>query len=431
MIGPYDRRMSDEYEVKEAAARVVEANRAQMRLVTMDLEGMLPENHQARAVWAFVERIDLSAFYSRIAAREGRAGRPAIDPRILLALWIEATLDGIGSAREIERQCQYHLAYQWICGGVNVNYHTLSDFRSESADLLNGVLTQSVAMLMWQGLVEMRRVAQDGMRVRASAGASSFRTRATLGKLTRLAKEQVETLAGEVDADPAASRTREQAARERAVRERAERIERALEAMQEAEKRKRSKNGKKKTEARTSTTDPTARVMKMADGGFRPAYNVHLVTDTDSGVIVAVDVDDRGTDQHAMVPLAKQIAKRFDRSPEEWLADGGCSSLSNIDEMTTRGCTVYAPLRERRSGRDRSEIRPTDSDAVRQWRDRMSSDEGKTIYKERAATAEWVNARYRAQGLMQFLVRGVNKALSVALLHAITNNMSRGLALAS
>ena len=431
VVGPYHRGMSDERDGKETAARVVEANRAQVRLVQMDLEALLPQSHQARAVWAFVERIDLREFYARIAAREGKAGRPAIDPKILLALWIEATLDGIGSAREIERQCQYHHAYQWICGGVRVNYHTLSDFRSESADLLNGVLTQSVAMLMWEGLVEMQRVAQDGMRVRASAGASSFRTRATLGKLTRMAKEQVETLAREVDDDPAASKTREEAARERAVRERAERIERAVEAMEEAEKRKRSKNGKKKTEARTSTTDPTARVMKMADGGFRPAYNVHLVTDTESRVIVAVDVDDRGTDQHAMVPLAKQIAQRFDRTPQEWLADGGCSSLTNIDEMTTRGCTVYAPLRERRSGRNSSEIRRSDSDAVRQWRERMSSDEGKAIYKHRAATAEWVNARYRAQGLMQFLVRGVKKALSVALLHAITNNMSRGVALAS
>ena len=421
--------MSDQRDEK-AAVRVVEANRAQMRLVPLDLESMLPEDHQARAVWAFVERVDLSEFYSRIAAREGSAGRPAIDPRILLALWIEATLDGIGSAREIERQCRYHLAYQWICGGVNVNYHTLSDFRSESADLLKGVLRQSVAMLMWQGLVEIRRVAQDGMRVRAAAGASSFRTRATLARLTRIANEQVETLTREVDSDPAASKTREQAARERAARERAERIERALEEMNEAEKRKRSKNGKKKTEARTSMTDPTARVMKMADGGFRPAYNVHLVTDTVSRVILAVDVDDRGTDQHAMVPLAQQIEERLDERPEEWLADGGCTSLTNIDRMTTRGCRVFSPLRERRSGRKSSEIRPTDSDAVRQWRERMSTDEAKAIYKERAATAEWVNARYRAQGLLQFLVRGAKKALSVALLHAITNNMARGTALA-
>lgn len=380
--------MSDERDQKPGTVRVVEANRTQMRLIPVDLESLLPDDHQARAVWAFIERLDLTEFYARIEAREGKAGRPAIDPRILLALWIEATLDGIGSAREIERQCRYHAAYQWICGGVNVNYHTLSDFRSESADLLNGVLTQSVAMLMWQGLVEIRRVAQDGMRVRAAAGTSSFHTRGTLKKLTRVAQEQVETLAREIDHEPAASKTREQAARERAAKERAERIERALEEMKEAEKRKRSNKGKKKSEARTSTTDPTARVMKMADGGFRPAYNVHLVTATTSRVIVAVDVDDRGTDLHAMVSLAEQVEQRFDERPQEWLADGGCTSLDNIDKMAARGCKVFAPLRERRSGRKSTEIRQTDSDAVRQWRERMSTDEAKTIYKQRAATAE-------------------------------------------
>ena len=422
--------MSEQRDQMQAPVRVVEANRAQMRFVPMDLEALLPEDHQARAVWAFVERLDMSEFYARIGAREGSAGRPAIDPRILLALWIEATLDGIGSAREIERQCRYHLAYQWICGGVNVNYHTLSDFRSESADLLQGVLTQSVTTLMWQGLVEIRRVAQDGMRVRAAAGASSFHTVPTLKKLERIARQQVETLVREIDSDPGASKSREEAARKRTVEERAKRIELALEEMKEAEERKRKNNGKKKTEPRTSTTDPSARVMKMADGGFRPAYNVHLVTDTATHVIVAVDVDNRGTDMHAMVPLAKQIEERFGRSPEQWLADGGCTTLDNIDEMAARGYEVFAPLRERRSGRERSEIRPDDSEAVRQWRERMSTDEGKTIYKQRASTAEWANARYRAQGLGQFIVRGLKKVLSVALLHAITNNMARGLALA-
>jgi transposase len=414
----------------QAAVRVLEADRAQLRLVPLDLEALLPEEHQVRAVWAFVEGLDLTEFYARIGSREGSAGRPAIDPRILLALWIEATLDGIGSAREIERMCRYHLAYQWICGGVNVNYHTLSDFRSDSADLLESVLTQSVAMLMVKGLVQMRRVAQDGMRVRAAAGASSFRTRPTLDKMTRIAREQVETLAREIESDPGASKTREEAARKRAAEERAERIEQALADMKEAEKRKRSKNGKKKTEARTSTTDPSARVMKMADGGFRPAYNVHLASDTEARVIVAVDVDNQGTDLHAMVPLAEQVEERYGRRPEEWLADGGCTSLENIEKMSERGCRVFAPLRNRRSGRSPSAIRPTDSESVQQWRERMSTDEGKVVYKQRAATAEWVNARYRAQGLVQFLVRGTRKVLSVALLHAITNNMSRGLALA-
>lgn len=411
-------------------ARVVEANRAQMRLVPMDLESLLPADHQARAVWAFVDRLDLGEFYARIQSREGRAGRPATDPQIFLALWIYATVDGVGSAREIERLCQYHLAYQWICGGVNVNHHSLSDFRSEATDLLNGLLTQSVTILVAEGLVELRRVAQDGMKVRAWAGASSFRTRAGLNKLQKIAREQVETLAKEIDDDPGAAARREDAARKKAADDRAKRIERALEEMAEAEQRKRSNNGKKKKEARTSTTDPSARVMKMPDGGFRPAYNVHLVSDTVSKVILAVDVDNVGTDTHAMVPLAEQIEQRYKARPQEWLADGGCNSLRNVDQMDERDCKLFAPLKQRRSGRKPEEIRPTDSEAVRQWRQRMTTDEAKQIYKERGATAELVNAQCRAQGLWQFLVRGTTKVRAVALLHAIANNMRRGWAFA-
>lgn len=425
---PYHRIVSEE---RSGKARVVEVNRAQLRLVPMDLESLLPENHDARAVWAFVEGLDLGEFYDRILAREGSAGRPATDPQILLALWIFATLDGVGSARRIERLTREHLAYQWICGGVTINHHSLSDFRGEAVDLLNGLLTQSVTILMSQGLVEMRRVAQDGMRVRASAGSSSYRSRSTLQKLQKIAREQVETLAQEIEADPAAGNKREEASRKRAREDRARRIERALEEMGEAEKRKRSNNGKKKTEARTSTTDPSARVMKMADGGFRPAYNVHFVTDTATKVVVAVDVDNVGTDKHAMVALAQQLEKRLGAQPAEWLADGGCVSLPNVDAMAERKCDVVAPLRQRRgSDRPPTEIVPTDSEAVKAWRRRMSTEAAKLTYKERGSTAELVNATCRAQGLGQFLVRGLQKTLAVALLHAIVNNMRRGWALA-
>jgi len=417
-------------EKREPKARVVEVNRAQMRLVAMDLESLLPADHQARAVWTFVDRLDLGEFYARIRSREGKAGRPATDPQIFLALWIYATLDGVGSAREIERLCQYHLAYQWICGGVSVNHHSLSDLRNEATDLLNGLLTQSVTILVSEGLVELRRVAQDGMKVRASAGASSFRTRAGLNKLEKIAREQVERLAKEIEDDPGAATRREDAAKKKAADDRAERIDRALAEMDEAERRKRSNNGKKKKEARTSTSDPSARVMKMADGGFRPAYNLHLVSETVAKVVIAVDVDNVGTDTHAMVPLAEQIEERYKVRPEEWLADGGCNSLGNVEKMDQRGCKIFAPLRQRRSGRNPEEIRPTDSEAVKQWRERMATAEAKEIYKERGATAELVNAQCRGQGLLQFLVRGTRKVLAVALLHAITNNMRRGWALA-
>ena len=412
----------------EAAARTVDANREQMRMAIFDLEQMLPQEHQARAVWAYVERLDLSKFYDAIRSREGKAGRPAVDPRIYLALWIEATLDGVGSSRKVAHLCQYHLAYQWICGGVSINYHSLSDFRNLATDLLKGLLQQSVKRLIGAGLVQIKQVSQDGMKVRASAGASSFRTR---GKLEELARQQVETLAREIEDDGGASDARDESARTDADQDRSERIKRALEEMEDAEARKRSNNGKKKSEARTSTTDPEARVMKMPDGGYRPAFNIHIATDVESMVVLAVEVNNEGTDLHAMLPLADQIEADYDVRPEEWLADGGCTSVDNIEKMSERGCKVIAPVRQR-TNRDRkpSDPRPGDSEAILAWRARMETEQAKETYKRRGATSECVNAHFRNQGLLRFLVRGAQKALAVALMHAITSNMRREWALA-
>lgn len=391
------------------------------------MDRMLADEHPARAVWDYVEVLDLGRFYDVIRSREGSAGRPANDPKVYLALWIYATLDGVGSAREIERLTREHLAYQWICGGVSVNHHSLSDFRNVAVDRLKDLLKQSVTLLMTSGLVEIRRVSHDGMKVRASAGASSFHTR---GKLEKIVQQQIERLTAEMEEESGPASRREKSARERASKQRSRRIERALEEMKDAEKRKKSNNGKKKSEARTSTTDPSARVMKMADGGFRPAYNVHLVSDTNSTIIVAADVNNEGTDLHAMVPLAEQIEQVYERQPEEWLADGGCTSLDNINAMAERGCKIFAPLRKRTNPKNQpTDARPNDTEPVREWRTRMGTDEGKAVYRKRGATAEWVNARLRAQGLSCFLVRGLEKTLAVVLMHAVTHNMRRSWAL--
>lgn len=419
---PYDHGVNEK---AKGSPRLIEANRLQTRLVPMDLEGLLPEDHQARAVWAFVSRLDMGEFHERIRAREGVAGRPATDPQILLGLWILATLDGVGSAREIARLSTVHLAYQWMCGGVSVNHHTLSDFRNLSSDQLNGLLTQSVTGLLSQGLVEMERVAHDGMKVRASAGASSFRRRARLKELQKIAREQVELLTKEIEDDSGAASKRQKSARKRAAEARERRIEQALEELTRAEESSRSKDKKRdQKEKRASITDPQARIMKMPDGGFRPAYNVHLATTTEGGVIVGVEVNNEGTDQTTMVPLAAQIEATHGICPKQWLADGGCTSLGNINRMSERGSQVYAPLRE-----SKTKSRQNDTDAVREWRERMATDEARTIYKLRGQTAEWANALLRGQGLTQLLVRGVEKVRAVVLLHAITHNFRRGCAL--
>ena len=424
------------------APRVLTAQRNQIALRPMDLEATVGPEHAVRNVWAFVERLDLSALYAGIGSVEGGAGRPAIDPQILMALWLHATVDGVGSAREIERLTEAHDAYRWICGGVNVNHHTLSDFRCARVDLLDELLTDSVAVLVNKGLVKLARVAQDGMRVRASAGSASFRRRSTLELCLKQARAQVQALKGELDADPDASNRRRRAAGERAAEEREKRLTQALEQLAQVEKQKNKKpvakkeneteeQHKKRSEPRASSTDAEARVMKMADGGFHPAYNVQFTTTTDSQIIVGVAVNNCGSDLGQLSPMLDQVQHRYEQCPAEWLADGGFARNADIEDAHRRGITVYAPVRHPRdSSRDPHVALPDDSEAIVQWRQRMGSEAAKEIYKQRAATAECVNAIARARGLTQFLVRGLNKVKAVALWYALAHNLMRTVTLA-
>jgi transposase len=374
-----------------------------------------------------VEGVDLSGFYEDSKSVEGRAGRPAIDRRILLALWLYGTIEGVGSARALDRLSKEHVVYQWICGGVGVNYHTLADFRVRHEEAMDDLLTQSVASLMSEGLVELKRVAQDGMKVRASAGASSFRRKKTLRECMKQAKEQVRTLRRELEEDPGAATRREQAARERAARDRADRVKKALERARELEKEKPKK--KDKEAVRASTTDPQARVMKMGDGGWRPAYNVQLATDTPSQIIVGVEVTNQGNDQGQIEPMIDQLQERYEVAPAETLVDGGYTAHADLEAVAGR-TTVYAPVpKPRDPGIDPHRPKATDSPVIAEWRKRMKTARAKRIYKERAATAECVNAQARNRGLIRVLVRGIEKVRAVALLYALGHNLKRMLSM--
>lgn len=393
---------------------------------------LLPEDHQARTVWEYVESLDLTPLYQQINAVERSAGRSATDPRILFALWLYATLRGVGSARELDRRCDLQtgeVAFQWICGGVSVNYHTLSDFRTRHVELLDATLTKSVAVLMQEGLVTLDRVAQDGMKVRASAGAASFRRRQTLEDFLAQAKEQIETLKRELDADPSAASRRQQAARERAARERTERLQEALNQLEEIESKKKPSE---KVKSRASTTDPEARVMKRADGGFRPCYNVQLGTDTESQVITGVDVTNSGSDQGKMAPMVEEHEDRYGKTPNEMLVDGGYVKKEDINQVSApNGSTdVYAPVMPSKTDqRDPHTPRDDDSPAIAAWRQRMATPEAKEIYKQRASTAECVNAIARNRNLDHVRVRGRPKVLAVVLWYALAHNLMRAVAL--
>jgi transposase len=403
------------------------AVRNQVAFQECSLDELLPEDHQARIVWDYVCGVDLTELIERIQAVEAGPGQAPADPKILLALWLYATLRGVGSARELNRLCQEHVAYRWICGGVSMNYHTLSDFRTQHVDLLDRLLSESVASLLAEGLVTLDRVAQDGMKVRASAGAASFRRQPTLEEALAQAEEQIAKLREEAEADPAGSKTRSQAARQRAAEERAARIREALSQLPEIAQRKKAKD---REQARASTTDPDARVMKTGDGGFRPAFNVQMATATDSQIITGVEVTNSGGDQGQMAPMVQQHQQRYEETPGEVLVDGGFAKKSDIDEVSESGTKVYAPVMESKTpNRDAHTPREDDSPAVAEWRHRMATEEAKEIYRERAATAECVNALARNRGLRQFLVRGMRKVKAVVLLYALAHNLMRAITL--
>jgi transposase len=411
-------------------------HRDQVEMHWASLDQLLEADHQARVVWAAVCGLNLGRWLEQIKAVERHVGRDATDPRLLVALWVYATLDGVGHARELDRLCKKHLAYQWLCGGVSVNYHLLADFRSQNAAAWDELLTQIVAALMAEGLVTLKRVAQDGMRVRAHAGKASFRRKKTLEKCLEEAREQVEALKKLAAENLQETSQRQRAAQQRAATERAKHLEEALrhcEQLQQEREASAKKSGRQAKQARASTTDPEARVMQFSDGGYRPGYNVQFSTDVDTGVIAGVETVNVGNDSEQLPPMNDQLQERYGVMPEAALVDGGFASLDAIEECEHRGCEVYAPLKDeekqRQAGKDPYAAKKGDGPGVAAWRQRMGTAAAKALYRLRCQTAEWVNACCRNHGLWQMPVRGGPKVRGIALLHAITHNLLQGVKL--
>lgn len=432
--------MKQEANNARAGVRLRVAERMQTELKVQCVDDLLPAKHQARTIWSVVCELDLSAFYQSIQVRDADAGgRDSTDPRILVSLWLYASVRGVASARELDRLCKESRPYQWLCGGVTVNHHLLSDFRVEHADALDALFSQVIATLVKKGLVKVRRISQDGLRLRASAGASSFRRSSTLKKLHAQAVERMRQLRALMD-DPEKSAglsARRKAARLRAARQRQQRIEAALELipkLQQRQQRAAKRLSKKQkteqqSEVRASTTDAQASRMKMGDGGFRPAVNVQLAVDTQSRAIVGVEVSDQGTDYQQSEPMRKQVEQRAGQKVQEHLYDGGFVTTEMIERATEQGVTVYAPVkpprnRDKQPG-DQYVPRPNDSAAIADWRVRMGGESGRTIYRQRASTVETINAQMRRSGLSQLTVRGLLKARSVALWAALAWNLTQ------
>jgi transposase len=396
------------------------------------IDELIPEDDPARLVWELVQDLDMTALYEKIKSVEGHAGRPAIDPQILVGLWAYATVEGISSARRLARLCSRHDGFKWLRGGVGVNYHTLADFRTAHPEWLEQQVVAVVAALMEEGLIDLNCVGQDGMRVRASAGSGSFKKEAKLEDLVQQAQQQWDRLEEEFkDPSPELS-ARQQAARQRAARERLERLERAKEERKKVEAGREARKKGDGQHARASTTDPQARRMKMGDGGYRPAYNVQFATTLDTLVITGVDVTNAGSDGGQMDPMVERIESQQGQVPEEYYTDGGFSAKEDIDKLGQRGVTVYTPVKEadkkKREGKDPYAPQKRDTPHVAAWRQRMGTEEAQAKYRQRSK-CEWPNAMCRNRNLQQFTVRGLAKVKAAVLWYVLVHDLFRMVAL--
>jgi transposase len=450
LFGELPEQIGAKREAGVGAPRLWEPERDAIELRAMSLDSLIGADHPARLIWAYVLRLDLRELEKLIKAREGVPGHPAITPRLLLGLWLYATSEGVVSARLLARLCERDDVYRWFCGGVGVNHRTLGEFRVDHGDLLNRLLAQSVTALAAEGLIDLDMLAQDGVRVRASAGASSFRRRARLEQRIAEVKAILAQLAKDVESDPAENEQRLRQRRAQRAAERLSRLEAAvakvaeIEAQQPKSKSKENKSteskpqatpsegeppetkdGKRPKEPRASTTDPEARVVKMADGGFRPAYNMQIASVAGEQIVVAVEVSTSSSDRGLARPMLEKIEATYGELPNQHLVDGGYSKNDDIEWTHGADVAMLCPPIINKHNTDPFAPREDDRPGISAWRKRMQSEAGKATYRLRSIH-ECINARFRQWGLVQLTVRGRAKALVALTWYALTNNILQG-----
>lgn len=418
-------------------ARFIRADRSQARWDFIDLDGLLPRDHRARVVMSFVEGLDLSALYEAIGSREGEPGRPPPDPAVLMALWLYATIEGVGSARQLERLAERELAFRWIVGGVPLNYHGLSDFRVAHMEVLDRLLTESVTALIAEGIVSLDEIAVDGTKVRANANRGSFKTSDKLARIEAAVERRLAALKTEVERDPDASSRRKQAAQERAARGVKERTARAqatldkLRAEKEARAKRHRQDEAKKSEPKVSLSDPEARNMRFADGAIRPAYNAQIAATPNEGIIVSVEMTDRRNDAGLAAPMVDDVVRRYGTAPKHLLVDTHYATSEDIAALAAHAAgpvKVFAPTPTERDDvspatlAKRKSQRAREPEGVKEWRGRMATPAGQEVYGHRKLI-ERINANLKNHGFGFLPVRGTLKAKAIALWHALANNL--------
>jgi transposase len=328
---------SGKYPEKIRKPRFQRIDREQLSWQALNVDRLISEDHQARAIWEFVGKLDLSGYTKDVRAVEGLAGRPLLNPQLLISLWVYAYSQGVGSARAIERLCEHDPAYQWLTGMEVVNAHSLSDFRVEHESELKGLFIQILGLLNAEGMITLERLTQDGTKIRASAAPDSFRGKDRIEKALDVAREHVKAV-DQLSEEETGKRV--ERARQRACRERKERLETALKQFDKTRSEGGVKDNKK---PRVSMTDPEARIMKQPDGGFAPSYNVQVNTDAANGLIVAVGVTQAGNDLNQLTSGVDRVLQNLGMTPKQVVADGGYVSRDNILEMDSRNVDFIAP----------------------------------------------------------------------------------------
>ena len=464
-------------------------NRQQMSWRAVDVERLISDDHPARAIWTLVGRLGLSPFYRAIESSVEEGGRPAFDPQLLISLWVYAYSQGIGSAREVARRCEYDPAFQWLTGLTEVNYHTLADFRVEKQEELDELFTQVLAALSKEGLITLEQVMQDGTKIKALASSRSYRHEGTIREYLEQARQQVAAM-GDPRNDETSPKAKQAQARARRLQQ--ERLESALEELQKLQARRAGE--KTKREVRVSTSDPQARVMKQSDKGFALSYNAQISTDAAHGLIVEVAVTAEANDCEQLLPAVDRLEQRLNKRPQQMVADRGYTTRENIEKMARRridflGSMRYVPRganlpnqlppsaflyqpesdrcvcpegkilsrqRQRKVGHGmtyhvyearfedcrtcsrkpeccpnnknhgRSVVQLEESPLVIAFRKKMSSEEAQQRYRCRARIAEFCHAWIKTKlGLRQFHVRGLVKAQMEMLWACLTYNLQQ------
>jgi transposase len=413
------------------------ACRNQMEFQVFCLNDRIPQEHKARSVWDFIEAMDTTVCLEYVSSMYGAVGRPTIDPKVLLALWIYTILDGNCSARKLAELCENHEAYKWICGGISVNRTTLAEFRSHNPQKFNELLTNCLAVMVKSELIKDTDFSQDGTRVKANAGFNSFHREDTLEKIKADLTLHIQQLRAEAKVNTNAFEDHQRKAQERTAIEKRNRVIEALKYLEAARCEKiinGTRNNDKPTEdelrnVRASTTDPEVRKMKMGDGGYRLAYNIQFATGLDSRVIYGVGVVntlDPGTAPIIMAQVQERLKKLNLNQIQNWIADAAYSAKNEIENVANLfpNCLYYAPAKPQK-GIDPKIMKKGDSEAIKKWRNMIGTEGVLELYRKRCSTAEFSNMHVKNQSLKELPVRGLIKVKGVALLHAIAQNCSR------